>query len=176
MARCVCEKVNCLHMCFMSGLSGGINTFCNKVRMTGMGSLCQIIGLSLSVWQSMVVFVSGGNPVQERERERQRKRERGGDGRLKNSFSFKCVRVTRCRSKFSPFHFYLVECLCTYEQCKQSAISSICFSDCPNSAEGFWSGQALGKEQGRAQGPTLSAGFQHTASFPDPDSVTRPSF
>lgn len=69
--------------CFMSGFSGGINTFCNKVRMTGMASLCQVIGLSLSVWQCMVVFVSGGNPVSERERERQR--EGGRDGRLKNS-------------------------------------------------------------------------------------------
>lgn len=72
MARRVCEKVNCLHMCFTPGLSGGINTVCNKVRMTGMGSLCQVTGLSLSVWQCMVVFVSGGNPVRERKRERRR--------------------------------------------------------------------------------------------------------
>lgn len=60
-------------------LSVGINTFCNKTRMTGMGSLCKVIGPSLSVSQSRVVFVSGGNPVREREKEskRENKSERG---------------------------------------------------------------------------------------------------
>lgn len=117
MAQCVCEKVNCLHMCFTSGLSSRINTICNKVRMTGMGSFCQVVGLSLSVWQCMVVFVSGGNPVTEREAERERNREgerergRRGDGRLKNSFSFKCLWVRECRWTMSfQCHFYLVAC------------------------------------------------------------------
>lgn len=48
-------------------------------------------------------------------------------------------------------------------------------TDCPNSAAGLWSGQGFGKEQGRAQGLTLSAGSQRVTSFSYPESVTQPS-
>ncbi len=148
----------------------GINTFCNKVRMTGMGSLCQVTGLSLSVWQCTVVFVSGGNPVlrergRERGRERDRERERGGNGRLKIvSCSNVCGSVDEKWASstslilWSTFVLHLMSAAC----------------DRPLAPFSVWSGQGLGKEQGRAQGLSRPAGSRHIASFPPPNSVTQP--
>lgn len=100
------------HMCFISGLSGGINTFCNNIRMTGMGSLWQGTGLRLSVWPYMVVFVSGGNPVSEAQREAQSKRVSRGDGcwKRKKKLLTQCLESERSKVSFQ-YCSYLVRYL-----------------------------------------------------------------
>lgn len=138
-----------------------------------MGSLWQVTGPSLSVWQCMVVFVSGGNPARERGRRVWGQGERGGDGRLENS------NENQMDQKWAfPYRSCLVEFLFTQQTIW--AVQRIVYwhhtvTDCPNwnPATGLWSGQGLRKEQGRAQGPILSTGsrcIDHFHIQPQPHS------
>lgn len=133
-------------MCFMWGLRGGINTFCNNIRMTGMGSLWHGSGLSLSVWPYTAPFVSGGNPVREAERTKMS----GGDGCWKKIASSPTARDRECRSiaRFQSC-FYFVICLCPEQTQRRTQIM-------------VQLGQGQGKEQDPMQGRILMHGFIST--------------
>lgn len=157
-------------MCFISWLFRRINTFCNEERMTGMGSRWQVIGQSLSVWQYMVVFVSGGNPA--RKGGEGGGGERDGNGLLQNSCENKMDQkwafVYRLRL-VDRMPLYSTDCMSSVYKHQLHIVTS---SPNSNPVTGLCSGQGLRKEQGGVQGLILSTVSRCIASFPHPASTT----